>query len=436
VTVEVLPVGGIPEVGPGDDLGSLIAAALAPIGVRDGDVVAVTQKIVSKAEGRVVREGDGGRVEWVEREARRVVARRGDLVIAETRHGFVCANAGVDASNVEPGFLTLLPEDPDGSAERLRADLSKRLDADLAVVITDTFGRPWRRGVVNVAIGCAGIASMVDLRGTTDHHARELEATVVALADEVAAASGLAMGKAERLPVALVRGVSFDRASLPVSELIRPPDEDLFRSSPLLSISDRRTIRSFGDGEVPREVVEEAVRAACTAPAPHHTRPWSFTALWSDAAKRRLLGSIAEAWRADLRGDGTPEETIERRIGRSDAVLGAAPVLIVPWVRFEGAHPYRDAERAHAEQEMFLLSGGAAIQNLMLALHAQGYASCWISSTLFCQQESRAALGMDDTWFALGTVAVGPMPAGATTPRPPLDLSEHLRTDERPAPSR
>jgi coenzyme F420-0:L-glutamate ligase / coenzyme F420-1:gamma-L-glutamate ligase len=429
VTIEILPVEGVKEVRPGDDLGEVLSAALGPVGVRDGDVVAVTQKVVSKAEGRVVAEGDGGREGWVDREARRVVARRGDLVVAETRHGFVCANAGVDASNVEAGFLTLLPEDPDGSAERLRAALSERLGADVAVVITDTFGRPWRRGVVNVAIGCAGIASLVDLRGTADHLGRELEATVVALADGVAAATGLAMGKAERVPAAVVRGVRHDGTTVPVAELVRPPDEDLFRASPLLSISERRTIRAFGDGEVPRGVVEEAVRAACTAPAPHHTRPWSFTALWSPSAKRRLLGAIAEAWRADLRGDGTPEDTIERRIAHSDAVLGAAPVLIVPWVRFERAHPYRDAERAHAEQEMFLLSGGAAIQNLLLALHAQGYASCWISSTLFCQQESRAALGMGDQWFALGAVAAGPMPAGTAPPRPPLDLSEFLRTE-------
>jgi dehydro coenzyme F420 reductase / coenzyme F420-0:L-glutamate ligase / coenzyme F420-1:gamma-L-glutamate ligase len=429
VTIEVVPVEGVPEVRPGDDLGEILSAALVPVGVRDGDVIAVTQKVVSKSEGRVVTEGEGGREVWVERESRRIVARRGDLVIAETRHGFVCANAGVDASNVEAGFLTLLPEDPDASAERLRADLSERLHADLAVVITDTFGRAWRRGVVNVAIGCAGIASLVDLRGTGDHLGRELEATIVALADEVAAASGLTMGKAERVPAAVVRGVRHDGASVPVTELVRPPEEDLFRSSPLLSISERRTIRAFGDGRVPREVVEEAVRAACTAPAPHHTRPWSFTALWSPAAKRRLLGAIAQAWRADLRGDGTPEDTIERRVARSDAVLGAAPVLIVPWVRYERAHPYPDAERAHAEQEMFLLSGGAAIQNLLLALHAQGYASCWISSTLFCQQESRAALGMSEGWFALGTVAAGPMPAGAAPARPPLDLSSFLRTE-------
>jgi len=428
VSIEVFPLEGLPEVRAQDDLAILLSDPLGSMGVRDGDVVVVTQKIVSKSEGRVVPQGDG-REAWVERETERVVARRGDLVIAETRHGFVCANAGVDASNVEAGFLSLLPEDPDGSAERLREALTERLGVEVGVVITDTFGRAWRRGVVNISIGCAGIPALVDLRGTADHHGRELEATVVALADEVAAASGLAMGKASRVPAALVRGVGFDAATVPISELVRPPEEDLFRSSPLLSISERRTIRAFGAGDVPREAVEEAVRAACTAPAPHHTRPWSFSAIWSPAAKRRLLGAIAEAWRGDLRGDGTPEATIERRIARSDAVLGAAPVLIVPWVRFEGAHPYPDAERAHAEQEMFLLSGGAAIQNLLLALSAQGFASCWISSTLFCQEESRAALGMSEDWFALGTVAAGPMPTGAASPRPPLDLSGHLRTE-------
>lgn len=428
--VEVHPVEGVPEVRPGDDLAALLAEPLAKVGVRDGDVVAVTQKVVSKAEGRVVPEG-AGRAAWVEREAKRVVARRGDLVIAQTRHGLVCANAGVDASNVEAGFLTLLPEDPDGSAERLRAALSDRLGVRLAVVVTDTFGRPWRRGVINVAIGCAGLPALVDLRGTADHHGRELEATVVALADEVAAASGLAMGKADRVPAALIRGLATEAGGAPstAAEIVRPPEEDLFPTTPLLSISERRTIRSFGAGDVSREAVEEAVRAACTAPAPHHTRPWSFTALWSPAARRRLLGAIAEAWRADLRGDGTAEETIERRIARSDAVLGAAPVLIVPWVRFAGAHPYADAERARAEREMFLLSGGAAIQNLLLALHAQGVAACWISSTLFCQEETRAALGMDEEWFALGTVAAGPMPEGSAPARPPIELSAHLRTE-------
>jgi coenzyme F420-0:L-glutamate ligase / coenzyme F420-1:gamma-L-glutamate ligase len=426
VTIEVLPVEGLPEVVPGNDLVAMLADPLRNLGARDGDIVVVTQKIVSKAEGRLVPGND--RHPWIERETLRVVARRGDLVIAETRHGFVCANAGVDASNVEAGTLALLPEDPDGSAERLRAGLVAELGTSVGVVITDTFGRAWREGLVNVAIGVAGLPAVVDLRGTRDHTGRELEATVVGLADEIAAASGLVTGKAARIPVALVRGAAVEGAPPGRGrDLVRQPADDLFRESPLQALHARRTIRAFGPGGVARSSIEEAVRAACTAPAPHHTRPWRFTALTSEPAKRALLAAMAEAWRADLRRDGVAEDVIARRIAKSDAVLGLAPALIVPWLSFEGSHRYGDAERAHAEKEMFLLSGGAAIQNLLLALHAQGLASCWISSTLFCQQETRAALGVDDGWFALGTVACGPMPeGGASRPRPPLDLDDVL----------
>jgi len=429
VNVEILPVEGMPEVRPGEDLATLLAAALEPLGPRRGDVVAVTQKVVSKAEGRVVPEGGEGRAAWIERETRRVVARRGDLVIAETHHGFVCANAGVDASNVEPGFLTLLPVDPDASAERLRLGLAERLGVDVGVVVTDTFGRPWRQGLVNVAIGCAGLPALVDLRGTADHLGRELEATIVALADEVAAASGLVIGKSSRVPAALVRGLTTDAGTGRARDLIRPAGDDLFRESPLLSISARRTIRSFGDGEVPREAIEEAVRAACTAPGPSGPRPWTFTALVSAAARRRLVAAVGRAWRADLRRDGEPEDEIARRVSGSESVLGSAPVLIVPWTRLDVGTRYPDAERAHAGQELLLLSAGAAVQNLLLAFHAQGYGSCWTPSTLFCQREARAALDMGEGWFALGVVAAGPMPAGAASPRPPLDLSSFLRID-------
>lgn len=219
---------GLPEIRPGDDLGSLLAHALSDEGAEAGDVVAVTQKVISKAEGRLVKGRD--RAEVVAEQTVRVVARRDDLVIAETAHGFVCANAGVDASNVEEGTLALLPLDPDGSADRLRASLRELLGIELGVVITDTFGRPWRVGVVNVAIGCAGVPAVVDLRGRADHHGRSLEATIVALADEVAAASGLVMAKDTRIPAALIRGI--DRLGAPdgrAADLVRPAEEDLFR---------------------------------------------------------------------------------------------------------------------------------------------------------------------------------------------------------------
>jgi coenzyme F420-0:L-glutamate ligase/coenzyme F420-1:gamma-L-glutamate ligase len=409
VSIEVVPVEGLPEIRPGDDLGALLAERLVPEHPRRGDVVAITQKVVSKAEGRIVAEGDGGRAGWVERESARVVARRGDLVIAETRHGFVCANAGVDASNVRAGFLTLLPEDPDASASRLRSGLRERLGVDLGVVVTDTFGRPWRQGLVNVAIGCAGLPALVDLRGEADHHGRELEATVVALADEVAAASGLVMGKSARIPAALIRGMTPSGEPGRARDLIRPAEEDLFRESPLVAISTPRATRAFARGEVPREAIEEAVRAALAAPAPGGTRRLAFTALVSPDARRRLVAI----------GAG--------RDAAAAALLRSSAALVVPWLRFDDGPGSNDVERSHPEQELVLLSAGAAIENLMLAIHAQGYGSSWVPGAMFRQRETRDALQMDARWFALGTVAVGRMPTQPASPLPPpLDVSAFL----------
>lgn len=233
MTLTVWPVVGIDEIRPGDDLAGLLADALSPLGPTDDDALVVTHKVVSKAEGAVVTLADDGpdahrRV--VEQEAMRVIRRREELVIAETRHGFVCANAGVDRSNVEPGTAVLLPEDPDRSARRIRDRLGAELGVRPAVVISDTFGRPWRRGVVDVAIGVAGMAPIDDLRGTQDSHGRVLDVTEVNVADELAAAADLVMGKASGICAALVRGVTVPPGPGSIrGDVVRPPEEDLFR---------------------------------------------------------------------------------------------------------------------------------------------------------------------------------------------------------------
>src|SRR5215204_3211685 len=229
--IEVLPVEGIAEVRPGDDLAGLLAEAAGDM--RDGDVVVVTQKVVSKAEAQLVPidpNDPESKAKIVEAESVRILRRRGDLIISETRHGFVCANAGVDLSNVDAGWAALLPLDSDRSARRIRDALRATRGVDVGVVVSDTFGRPWRQGLTDVAIGVAGLAAVVDLRGTDDALGRELQVTEVAVADEVAAAAELVMGKSAGIPEAIVRGLdpSWFRESA-ATELVRPPGEDLFR---------------------------------------------------------------------------------------------------------------------------------------------------------------------------------------------------------------
>ncbi len=232
--ISLLPLPGLPEIKPGDDLAGLIAAACqsAEIPLVDGDVLVVTQKIVSKAENRLVPIDPAvGHKPLVEQESVRILRRRGDLIISETKHGFVCANAGIDLSNVEEGQAALLPVDSDRSARRIQAGLEHKYGVKVAVIVSDTFGRPWRRGVTDVAIGSAGLRPVVDLRGTNDALGRELQVTEVAVVDEIAAAAELVMGKAEAIPVAIVRGVDptwFGEGSVH-DDLIRRPDEDLFR---------------------------------------------------------------------------------------------------------------------------------------------------------------------------------------------------------------
>jgi len=234
--LEVWGVEGIGEIRPGDQLGDIIAHACAdpPNGpLQDGDVLVVTQKIVSKAEGRLVEiDADDplSHKQLVEDEAARVVRRRGDLLITETKHGFICANSGVDLSNVERGYAALLPIDSDRSARRVRDIVRARLGCAVGVIVSDTFGRPWRKGLTDVAIGVAGIAGVVDLRGAPDALGRVMQVTEVAVADEIAGAAELVMGKSSGIPVGVVRGV--DRSWLrdaSIAELIRPPQEDLFR---------------------------------------------------------------------------------------------------------------------------------------------------------------------------------------------------------------
>jgi coenzyme F420-0:L-glutamate ligase/coenzyme F420-1:gamma-L-glutamate ligase len=233
--IELIPIHGIGEVHAGDEIAELVAdaAAAQETPLQDRDCLVITQKIVSKAEDRLVPldpADPDARTRLIERESRRIVRRRGDLVIAETAHGFVCANAGIDLSNVDDGFAALLPIDSDRSAHHIRNALQARRGIDAAVIVSDTFGRPWRLGLTDVAIGVAGIAAVVDLRGTEDDRGRILQVTEVAIADEIAGAAELVMGKAAGVPAAVVRGLDASWFGAGAArDLVRNPQEDLFR---------------------------------------------------------------------------------------------------------------------------------------------------------------------------------------------------------------
>ena len=229
--LEIIPLEGIPEISPGDDLVEIIGQLDT---IQSGDILVVTQKIISKAENQMIDIDPNDPLSHkpiVERESVRILRRRGDLIISQTKHGFVCANAGIDLSNVERGQAALLPDDSDRSARRLRDGLAGRFQLDVGIIISDTFGRPWRRGLTDVAIGSAGVLPILDLRGSPDAFGREMQVTEVALVDELASAAELVMGKSSGIPIAIVRGadMSWFGSGSVQDQIVRDPQDDLFR---------------------------------------------------------------------------------------------------------------------------------------------------------------------------------------------------------------
>lgn len=416
--IEILPVTGLPEFRPGDDLAAAVAAS-APW-LRDGDVVVVTSKVVSKCEGRLVAapedpdERDALRRKLVDAEAVRVLARKGRTLITESRLGLIQAAAGVDGSNVGRTELALLPIDPDGSAAHLRAALREQLGVNVAVVLTDTMGRAWRNGQIDAAIGASGLAVLHGYSGAVDEHGNELVVTEIAVADEVAAAADLVKGKLTAMPVAVVRGLNVADDGSTARQLLRPGAEDLFwlgtaeaidmgrRQAQLL----RKSVRQFSREPVSPELIEAAVAEALTAPAPHHTRPVRFIWLHTQATRTRLLDRMKDKWRSDLSGDGKPTDAIDRRVARGQ-ILYDAPEVVIPFLVPDGAHSYPDAARTAAEHTMFTVAVGAAVQALLVALAVRGVGSCWIGSTIFAADLVRDELGLRPDWEPLGAIAIG-----------------------------
>ena len=381
----VVPLTGLPEVRPGDDLARLLLEAVRAAGLElaDGDVLAVTSKVVAKAEGRLVAlpADPAGREralrEAVAAETVRVVARRGRLVIAETRQGLVGANALVDASNAGGDALVLLPRDPDASAARLRAAVEALDGHDVAVVVTDTLGRPWRLGQTDVAVGLAGMGALEDWRGRPDGDGRLLEVTEVAVADEVAAAADLVKGKASRVPAALLRGVPRPKGDGSARDLVRSPADDLFRTAgtveDLLAFLEGggAPIRFLADPVDPA-ALDRAVAAAATVPLPGGRRLRVVPV--PAAARARCLAALSPT-------------------GPPDAALASAPALVAPCV-------------AAAAAEVELAAGGT-LRTLLLALRAQGVATAFVAADGAARAALATALGLPPGSRPLGLLAAG-----------------------------
>nr|WP_225443458.1 coenzyme F420-0:L-glutamate ligase [Lolliginicoccus lacisalsi] len=429
--VRIRAVPGIPEIMPGDDLVDLVAQHLPWL--RDGDILAITSKIISKAEGRIVPapadpgERDALRRELVLSESTRTLARHGRTLITENHLGIVQAASGVDGSNVDVSAIALLPVDPDASAARLRDGIRDKLGADVAILLTDTMGRAWRNGQTDAAIGAAGLSVLHDYTGTTDRHGNDLQVTNIAVADELAAAADLVKGKLHGTPIAVIRGFSTVDDGSTARDLVRPAHEDLFRLGTQEALGQgwreavlrRRTVREFTRDPVPEDQVRAAVAEALTAPAPHHTRPVRFGWIRNHQRRIVLLDAMRDAWRADLERDGLSEERITARLARGQ-LLYDAPEMVIPFLVPEGAHDYPDEARQDAERTMFTVAVGAAVQALLTALAARGIGSCWIGSTIFAADVVRDQLGLEGSWAPMGAIGIG-YPTEPLSTRAPRD---------------
>lgn len=444
-TFTVLPVPLDHLFSPGDDINSIVIEALSTTrwpdestGISDGDIIVVTSKVVAKAEGRVVEAAS--RESVIDQQAERIVAvkhtPRGVTKIVQTSHGLVLAAAGVDASNTEQGTVVLLPVDSDASARQLRDHVIDRTGVAVGVIITDTMGRPWRLGVTDVAIGSSGVHVLDDYTGRQDDFGNTLEMTVVAIADEIASAVDLATGKLDNAPVAVLRGLShlvIADDGPTAKDIVRPLEEDLFslgtqeamQAGARAAVSARRTIRSFTDDPVDPSALHRALEDAVLAPAPHHSEPFGFIILRSDNPTHHhrrieLLDAMRRAWEHDLTTiDGKSADEVERRVARGN-ILRTAPVVVIPFIDLaKGAHTYPDDRRNAAERDLFMVAGGACVENLLIRLAAEGLGSAWTSSTIFAPQIVREHFDLGERVTALGAVAVGvpAQPAKDRTPR-------------------
>jgi coenzyme F420-0:L-glutamate ligase / coenzyme F420-1:gamma-L-glutamate ligase len=454
INVQLTALAGVPIVKAGDDLIAIIIQALSASRevLRDGDVLVIAQKIISKAHNRFVHlrdvvpsprsellardvNKDPRLVELILRESTDVVRHRRDVLVVSHKLGLVMANAGIDQSNVEQGddddTVLLLPEDPDETCAQLAESLRVRTGAAVGIIINDSHGRAFRSGAVGVAIGAYGVPALADLRGAPDLYGRRLRSTDVGVADEMASAASLLMGQAdEGRPIVLIRGLPNSAGHGTAADLIRPKSVDLFRapanSDPAELISTRRSIRRYEEMPVTDAVIERILEAAVSAPSAHNRQPWRFAVIKASPVKSRLARAMADRLREDRSRDGDPADVIEADVARSMARINGAPAIIVVCLTVEEMDRYPDARRTAAEHQMAVQGTAMAMQNLLLAAHALDLGASVMCAPLFCPDTVRTALALPDDWEPQALVTLG-LPANEGKPRHRKPLGDVVR---------
>lgn len=445
----------IPLVSAGDDLASIVLRGLETSGreLRSGDVLVIAQKIVSKSQGRLMRLDqvvpspaaiqlarevgkDARVVQLILDESRAVVRKRPGVLIVEHRLGFILANAGIDFSNVDQcsggdQFALLLPEDPDATCDQLRRQLKDATGADVGVIINDSHGRAFRNGAIGVAIGVAGIEALTDLRGRHDLFRRPLQTSEVGTADELASAASLLMGQAgEGRPIVLISGLSLPAVEGRARQLVRPSQIDLFRGDDgggwEAVAMGRRSIRRYRPDPVPQPVIDKMIRIAVCAPSAHNRQPWRFVILKEAAERERLARAMGERLREDRLRDGDPVDAVEADYERSVSRIVRAPLAVLVCATVDDMDVYPDERRSAAERQMAVQSTAMAMQNLLLAAHAEGLGTSIMCAPLFCPGTVRSSLNLQASWQPQALITMG-YPASEPKPFKRRPIEEVVR---------
>ncbi|MHA2475180.1 MAG: coenzyme F420-0:L-glutamate ligase [Promethearchaeota archaeon] len=456
---KVIGLEDIPLVKTGDDIPNILLKALQLSGLSllDGDIMVIAQSLISKCTGRIANlneitpskealelhekitpkakklglpEKDPKLIQLILNESKELVKSE-HVIITETTHGFVCADAGIDKSNVEgDGIVTLLPENPDYEAEKIRKSLKKKTDKDIAVIISDSFGRPFRVGAVGVAIGVSGIDPILDMRGFKDLFGYELQSTIVGQVDSLASAAQLMMGETnEGIPAVLIRGYKFDSTEdVAIKKILREKEFDIFRASQSKvvkrALKNRRSYKfPFSNKEVKREIIEECIEIARWAPSAHNGQFWRYVHLENLKVRKELILKMNEKLKNDLRSEDKSEEFIKHKVNKTKGNFLEAPVLILLCLDTTELEKYTDIERSKNEEILGIQSVSSSATYLLLAFEIMNLAACWYCAPLFAKDIIKETLKLPQDFLPMAFFTVG-YPSRSVSPPHRKNLDE------------